>query len=542
MSTKLAHSEEDAPHMSTQVVPHLQEFLSSVPTPLIKVLVGLSPHIKWIRRTLEILSWKSKWEESWLALAAWWMLCLGAGVTLRYLTPLVLLIALYYYQRIPPAQPPTITEQQLRQTIASLTVIHDLLHVSRPTDPSPTQWSHFPSLRTFAYRPLLRATLAVYPAYLIATYFIPLRVLIAIAGTVILTWRAGWAGIVRKTLWRSAHFRWACYRLYSVLSGEPLPPTITPTASTDFKVSSTREGPEKDMTMTSLRFLFTLHENQRWWISLDWTSALLPAERPPWSSPPPNFIVLSPPSSFTLPPDTVVYQDFEDPSPNKGSDKKRRRVKRQAHWTWEEPEWKVIIKQEGTSVQRQERDLPVEGSTSTTSASKLLKGVVNHRREGSSGKEDVDIELAEQQKRVKNEIAQAEGHEHEGGVQHEEEAVDEPYTDADGWVYGDNKWENQSAKGGMGKYTRYRRWTRIALLIETIEPVGENEVDPSYDAASSDSRTEVTSLPEKHADDVQKVTASRRDTSMSAASVEEEDHGSLRQRLKAAVRRTSIAH
>jgi hypothetical protein len=42
-------------------------------------------------------------------------------------------------------------------------------------------------------------------------------------------------------------------------------------------------------------------------------------------------------------------------------------------------------------------------------------------------------------------------------------------TDGDGWVYGDNKWEATSGKGGLGKFTRYRRWTRIAILEETVE-------------------------------------------------------------------------
>jgi len=46
------------------------------------------------------------------------------------------------------------------------------------------------------------------------------------------------------------------------------------------------------------------------------------------------------------------------------------------------------------------------------------------------------------------------------------------FTDADGWIFGDNKWENTSDKGGMGKYTRTRRWTRIAVLREESEEVG----------------------------------------------------------------------
>ena len=58
--------------------------------------------------------------------------------------------------------------------------------------------------------------------------------------------------------------------------------------------------------------------------------------------------------------------------------------------------------------------------------------------------------------------------------------------DADGWVYGDNKWENTGARGGLGKvspqikacfkrhakglqFTRRRRWQRRAICSETVQ-------------------------------------------------------------------------
>jgi len=62
-----------------------------------------------------------------------------------------------------------------------------------------------------------------------------------------------------------------------------------------------------------------------------------------------------------------------------------------------------------------------------------------------------------------------------------ETADEDTLTDSDGWVYGDNKWENQSNRGGMGKYTRYRRWTRIAAVFETVEL----DVGPSHSQSSS---------------------------------------------------------
>ncbi len=64
--------------------PPLAEFLNTLPSPLTVVLVNLGPSIARLRRFLEILSWKTPWEDSCLALALWWAGCLLSGLTLRY--------------------------------------------------------------------------------------------------------------------------------------------------------------------------------------------------------------------------------------------------------------------------------------------------------------------------------------------------------------------------------------------------------------------------------------------------------------------------
>ena len=64
----------------------LAGFVSSVPSTLTITLVRLSPHIAWIRRIIEITSWKSSWEESWLLIAAWWALCLAVGIGKQYVS------------------------------------------------------------------------------------------------------------------------------------------------------------------------------------------------------------------------------------------------------------------------------------------------------------------------------------------------------------------------------------------------------------------------------------------------------------------------
>ena len=44
-----------------------------------------------------------------------------------------------------------------------------------------------------------------------------------------------------------------------------------------------------------------------------------------------------------------------------------------------------------------------------------------------------------------------------------------PGVDEEGWQYGDNHFEKMGPKGGLGKYTRKRAWVRRAGLVEKIE-------------------------------------------------------------------------
>lgn len=118
------------------------------------------------------------------------------------------------------------------------------------------------------------------------------------------------------------------------LSGSALdtspPPTPTKSTSTDPDLHPS----------APLYFRFELQENQRWWMGLDWTSALLPQERAAWCD-----VYLnpsSPPQGFSLPRETVVYL----PEPRRGDPAGR--VKRTARWRWVDEDWIVVRKLQGT--------------------------------------------------------------------------------------------------------------------------------------------------------------------------------------------------
>ncbi|KAJ7495993.1 integral peroxisomal membrane peroxin-domain-containing protein [Mycena galericulata] len=402
-----------------------------LPLPVTALLVSLAPAIHLVRRVLEIPAWTSAYD-AFLLIALWWAAVLLAEPTLRYFFPLACIATLAFssWSTRKRSSPQIASEHTLQAAVADLTAIEALIPASPPLPPN-----------LAAPKVLLRGSLVIYVPYLLLTHLVRLRVLVAIAGTVLLSWRASWAVALRNSLWRSAWFRWSVYHLVAAITGHPLPLASQSALSA---AAVTAPTPTK-----SLRFLFTVYENQRWWMGLDWTAALLPAERPSWCSKSQNAV--APPNAFVLPDDTTLYIPGPD---GKG------RVKRCARWSWEEDEWRVMVRKEGaTGLSRVEKPLPMEKEENP---GLLMKAAVKMRESSSNA---VPATPADESEADKASAAESE--------EEEEELV----TDEDGWVYGDNKWEKPSAKGGMGKYTRFRRWTRVAVVTETVEPVPEGEVE-----------------------------------------------------------------
>lgn len=289
--------------------------------------------------------------------------------------------------------------------------------------------------------------------YLLLTFFVPLRILLAVAGTVLFTWRARWASLLRRGLWRSAHVRWAVYRGWAIISGQaPSPNLATLRTATPASVASAESPAEPPAH--AVRFLFTVNENQRWWVGLDWTAALLPGERPSWCSA--SLQPMQPPAAFALPAPTTVYMRNADGT----------RAKRTARWRWAEPEWRVVVHKEGEPAARVERPLPKEEPLSTTAsgAARMLRAAGKMREGSISG----SPERPKDKDRENDE-----GEYHVGGEDEDEE--EELFTDPDGWVYADNKWEGASAKGGMGKvclsYIRYMLADRTTIAVHALQTV-----------------------------------------------------------------------
>jgi len=163
-------------------------------------------------------------------------------------------------------------------------------------------------------------------------------------------------------------------------------------------------------------------------MGLDWTGALLPGERPSWCTA--SQQPVSPPNAFFLPEPTTVFV----------RDGNGRRIKRTATWRWEESEWRVLVRKEGGAMSRVEKPLPAMNPSEKDqgilmkAAGKMKEANAAHAAAAASSKE-----------------GGSEDREDGGEDDDDETQEEEVITDPDGWVYGDNKWEAKSAKGGMGK-------------------------------------------------------------------------------------------
>jgi hypothetical protein len=157
-------------------------------------------------------------------------------------------------------------------------------------------------LSTFTSSESLRLT--VLPPF--PLFSLSVRHLLLVVGTLALTWCSPWCALIRHALWRSALVRQSTRKTIAILCGKrpsslyPILPsssiadrsfTSTPFDKDPFTGQAIVDGPSsagleqasKDITRhEDVTYRFTIYENQRWWMGLDWTAALLPQERPSW--------------------------------------------------------------------------------------------------------------------------------------------------------------------------------------------------------------------------------------------------------------------
>lgn len=319
-----------------------------------------------------------------------------------------------------------------------------------------------------------------------------------VIGLIGLSWCSTYATLVRHAMWKSASVRRllrSLLRLFSLgyIGGDaPVGYFVGDTTEQASRVVSVGKASEKDSNaaaaasgsqktadsssptrVNTVAYRFELYENQRWWMGLDWTAALLPQERPSWTDS--SLSPVSPPSSFTLPAESVQWR----PKPTK--EKADAWEKRIIRWKWVEEEWRVVVnvggglgtgagEKKGSSGRRQSSTSASGGPSSPRRGSGAGDGIGSEGSTLFSSFTSRNGTVEEEGDEDTSALSSVDSPGPRAGGAGEEEFADDfsQETDASGWRYGDNAWEKMTSKSGMGKYTRRRKWVRRARMEEIV--------------------------------------------------------------------------
>ncbi|CAO1626201.1 unnamed protein product [Sympodiomycopsis kandeliae] len=332
-------------------------------------------------------------------------------------------------------------------------------------------------------------------------FSLSLRHFFLAVGLFAFSWCSTYATLVRHALWKSAIIRRITRTFVRLVSAgylgqstqTDLARSLAATLSTSKSGGKTTDKDQPDRINT-VSYRFELYENQRWWMGLDWTAALLPQERASWTDV--NLAPVSPPSSFTLPSETVSYR----PAPTK--EKPNAWEKRTVRWKWEEEEWRVVVHPanggSASVIGEDGRSLPTTtssprrsslssagggapstptsgagGAANTLFASfgkrASMSAASSSPRSPSAQAAGAGSAIVEEPSSLTDPFSDNASSTGEDDVVNEDDLLLEEETDGQGWRYGDNSWEKMTAKSGMGKYTRRRRWVRRARMEEIVE-------------------------------------------------------------------------
>jgi hypothetical protein len=463
-------------------------------------------------------------------------------LTERYLLPplvflpLLPLSALRLNVPAPKSSPPgggsnqPNTQETLLHTLSDLHAIHARL----PPSPLPTFEIIYARFRQLGPVRLTRGLVVLWCTWLVLGRLVGYRALLALLGTVLFLLPSPPLAHLYNLLSKSLAVRRAIVLAFLFTFGSPPEQSFTlgswslrkwfqikwaasrrPSLTFSFRPKmgkeasvfsdSAVEDEDEEKAGDPISFRFEVHENQRWWMGLDWTSALLPQERPSWCDS--HLLPVPPPPSYTLPaPSSIVL-----PTPTKGDPNAT--VRRTATWRWLDDDWSIVRAGPGNANASPSMPPQASGTLTGGTVSDTAEGfAVGHSPPksftssfGTSPEDTVSptsraqwiaeqaftkglgrlkartatspvstTKLASPRASVEIQRGGAGSHVSEEapedggggsslsiaggaagglGVATPVETIVErdEATDQDGWVYGDNKWEGMGPKGGLGK-------------------------------------------------------------------------------------------
>ncbi|KAK5137448.1 hypothetical protein LTR08_008426 [Meristemomyces frigidus] len=298
---------------SSVLIHQKSPLLVATPPQVTRALAYSHPFVLPLSHVAGLLSWTTgdPWE-SFLLVAAFWFTVLYGDAVVRWAGPLVVVVALIsgmYSRRYSPlsstiwrgekAKRKSAEEEQRKsldeilETLQTFTSQCDVLldPLLRLTEFLSTQSSATSATTRPALTTLFIRLLAFMPIWILLTlpplYIITTNRLVLILGTLGLTWHSRPARVTRTLLWRSRTVRNTLSLLTGLQFIDPPPP---PTAQTATPPPLPPRGKAASATLLNaksaspgIHFTFTLHENQRRWLGLGWTSNLLAYERQAWT-------------------------------------------------------------------------------------------------------------------------------------------------------------------------------------------------------------------------------------------------------------------
>jgi hypothetical protein len=204
-----------------------------------------------------------------------------------------------------PSQPAT--HDTLLHTLSDLHAIYALL----PPSPSKQVEGIYARIGGLGQTRLIRGFIVIWSTWLILGRVIGYRSLLALLGTILLLLPSPPFAQFIHLLSQSLLVRRSMALLFLLTFGSPPEQSINfdlsfsvsswvkgkwaasrrPSLALAFrpkveavpeKAAGSEDNGEEEQAGEPIYFKFELHENQRWWMGLDWTSALLPQERPSW--------------------------------------------------------------------------------------------------------------------------------------------------------------------------------------------------------------------------------------------------------------------
>ena len=318
-------SSSQSSQKATVVVHEKSPLLVATPPQITRALSHLYPYLLLLNWLAGLLTWTTGdiWE-SFLLLAGFWAITLYGDCVMRYAGPLVvvsgLMVALHVRRRSTLFLLSESTGKNGDQKGSGKSVSHrrslddivdcvtlftarcdvllepflqvtNFLSMNRTTRSTTSTASSQPVLLTLFIRALFMT-----PVWIILS-LPPLRIVTAkravlVIGTTIMTWHSPAAKISRTLLWRSRTVRHLCQLVTGLRFSQAKKTGAFRSLLSSFRLGGTArkvaDSPEElvkqqSSVPKSIRFTFTLYENQRRWLGIGWTSSMLAYERPAWT-------------------------------------------------------------------------------------------------------------------------------------------------------------------------------------------------------------------------------------------------------------------